>query len=179
MRRIRENCGSLIEEAAGGDPARGALLAALTANESGGSARAYRFEPNNYERLTKLLAGADENVDGLTRPQLEGRLGVVAEGERDTHLKRLAGLHGHTHLPGYCSILWNVPLEALIERRGHFHLAARRLDELCRQFGLEPRRNAAELGRCWNAGHPNGATRSSLYSWRLQTRLKMYLDATE
>ena len=74
MQSIRQVCGGLIAEAAAGDGARGALLAALAASESGGHRQAYRFVPANYLRLQRLLSGEESRVDGLTRAQLETRL---------------------------------------------------------------------------------------------------------
>lgn len=177
MRRIAETCGREIAAATGGDAVRGAMLAAITANESGGWRQTYRFVPANYQKLMALLSGAESNLDGLTRGQLEKSLRVAAsEGERTALLKRLAGLHGYTQIAGYFSIIWKVPLDALAEKGRHFQLAARRLDELCREFQLDPALDPVELGRCWNAGHPNGRTRSPLYSWRLQERMKLSLE---
>ena len=176
MRWIREACGREIAEAAEGDPIRSALLAAITANESGGSRQAYRFAPANYERLLGLLAGNETKVDGVTRAQLEKRLNAVKkESDRALLLKQLAGLHGYTGLPGYLSIVWKEPLEALTEKDRHFQLAAQRLEDVCRQFELDPAKHAAEIGRCWNAGCPNGRMRLAMYSWRLQERIRLYV----
>jgi len=175
MAWIREACGAEIAEAAGGDRAMETLLAAITANESGGCRQAYRFAPENHERLSALLKGAEGEVEGVTGAQLEQRLaGAPNAAEREALLKRLAGLHGYTLLPGYLSIGWGATLEELVEKTKHFRYAARRLEELCRRFGLDPARQAAEVGRSWSAGHPNGRTRSALYSWRLQERMRLY-----
>ncbi len=176
MRRIRGCCGRQIEEAAGGDRRRAALLAALAANESGGSRLAFRFVAENHQRLAALLAGGD-SVEGVTRAALEKRLKQAsAERERAELLKRLAGVHGYTGIPGYLAMVWKVPLETLVDRGRHFELAGRRLEGLCREFGLDPASQAAEIGRAWNAGHPNGRTRSALYSWRLEQRMRLYLQ---
>ena len=175
MRSIREICGRQIEEAAGGDAVLSALLAAITANESGGHRQAYRFDPANHERLAALLRGGEAEVDGVTGAQLEKCLSAArTEAERAALLKKLAGLHGYTQIAGHHSIAWKAPIEELTEKGKHFSFAVLLLERYCREFGLKPGEHAAELGRCWNAGHPYGKTRSALYSWRLRERMKIY-----
>jgi hypothetical protein len=177
MRSIHETCGALIAEAAGGDLVRGALLAAITANESGGCRSTHRFVPAHYQRLLGLLNGAEQEVGGLTRARLEKQLSTAgSDAERAALLKKLAGLYGYTQIPGYYSIVWKIPLEALAEKGRHFQFAALLLDRFCKEFNLDPAVHAAELGRCWNAGHPNGRTRSALYSWRLLERIRLYRE---
>ncbi len=177
MRRIRGTCGRQIEEATQGDMMRAALLAAITANESGGNGLVYRFEPSTYCRLHSLLKGEDEDVEGITREQFENFLnGAKAEAARVALLRKAAGRHGYTQIPGCCAVRWKVPLEALLEKERHFHLAARRLEELRLEFHLNPESHALELGRAWNTGHPMGRTRSPLYSWRLGLRRSLYLQ---
>jgi hypothetical protein len=177
MRSIREACGLEIAEATKGDRNKAALLAAITANESGGSRQAYRFEPDNLEKLRALLAGTVPDVDGLKKEALEKKL-AAAESElaRVELLKKLAGLHGYTLIPGYYSIAAKSTLEGLTDKNKHFHIAAKRLDYFCKEYELDPAVNQASLGRCWNTGHPNGRTRSALYSWRLQERIRLYLE---
>jgi len=175
MERIREACGREIAEATGGDPARSALLAAITANESGGSRQAYRFAPANHLRLQGLLKGAESKVDGLKRAQLEKALSIAhSESEKTTLLQKLAGLHGYTQLAGYFTILWKVPMESLTHKSRHFELAVQRLNQLCEEFQLDPGKNAAELGRYWN---PYAPGRSAMYGWRLQVRMELYLSS--
>lgn len=177
MRSIYETCGPLIAEATSGDPARSALLAAITANESGGCRTTYRFAPAHYQRLLGLLGGAERDMNGLTRAQLEKRLSAaVSEVERAALLKKLAGLYGYTQIPGFYSIVWKAPLEALPEKSRHFRFAVILLERYCKEFGLDPAAHAAEIGRCWNAGHPNGQTHSALYSWRLRERMRLYTE---
>ena len=177
MRWIEQSCGREITEATGGDRVRGALLAAIAANESGGCRQAYRFAPENYQRLLGLLSGGESKVEGLARGPLEKWLSAAAsELQRMELLKKLAGLHGYTLIPGYCAIEWKAPIEALVERERHFSFAARRLERLCRDHHLDPTTQAVEVGRCWNAGHPGGRTRSPLYSWRLRERMRLYLE---
>ncbi len=175
MRLIHETCGRLIAEATGGDAAVSSLLAAITANESGGCRQTFRFAPENYQRLVGLLDGGEKQVDGVTRAQLETRLKAPrTPADREALLKRLAGRHGYTQIAGYYSILWKEPVEALAEKARHFSFAALLLERFCHQFHLDPAVHAAEIGRCWNAGHPSGRTRSALYSWRLQERMRLY-----
>jgi hypothetical protein len=177
MRSIHENCGAAIAEATAGDASWSALLAAITANESGGCRQTYRFAPENHQRLVALLEGSEAKVEGLTRAQLEKALGAAkSDLEHGMLLKKLAGLHGYTQIAGYHSIGWKTSLEALVEKERHFQFAVRLLQRYCEEFGLEPSSHAVELGRCWNAGHPNGATRSPLYSWRLQERMRIYRE---
>lgn len=170
MELIRRNCGRQIEEAVGGDPARAALLAAIAASESGGSRKAFRFEPAIHERLVGLLEGGESSVDGVTRVQLEKKLsGMKSEFERNMLLKRLAGMHGYTLLPGYCSLAWKTTLEALTDKERHFAFAARRLEQICREMELDPETQAGEVAWQWN-----GRSRSALDGWRLRVRMGLY-----
>jgi hypothetical protein len=177
MRSIRESCGAEIAEAMGGDRDREALLAAIVANESGGSRQAFRFDPEVLERLRGLLAGTVEEIEGLKKETLEKRLSAEeSEAARSELLKKLAGLHGYTMIPGYFTIISKTSLEALTDRSKHFHIAGKRLERFCKKFELDPALHAAALGRCWNTGHPNGRTKSALYSWRLQERIRLYRE---
>ena len=176
MLRIRENCGGEIDKATGGDPARSALLAAITANESEGRRAAYRFIPELHDKLLGLLRGGEGKVEGVTKAQLEKYLGTAeTEGERAELLKRLAGLHGYTQLPGYFCVGWKLPLDVLTDRERHFELAVRRLEEIAKDNKLPPDTNPTDLGRYWSNAHPNGNARSALYLWRLQQRMQLYL----
>ncbi len=175
MQWIRESCGKEIAHATGGDAARGALLAAIAANESGGCREAYRFSPANHQKLLALLRGEQSDSGGLTRAQLEKRLGIAAERERTALLKKLAGRHGQTQLAGYHTVVWNVPLEALTDKALHFELAARRLEELCREFELDPATQPLEVGRLWN-GEDGNQLRSGVYAWRLGVRMRLWSE---
>jgi hypothetical protein len=177
MLRIRENCGVEIDKATGGDRTLSAFLAAITANESEGRRQAFRFIPELHHKLLGLLHGSETKVEGVTKAQLEKFLGAAEnEGARHELLKRLAGLHGYTQLPGYCCISWKIPLDTLTDKEKHFELAIRRLEEIATQFKLPPEAEPAELGRHWSAAHPNGKARSALYLWRLQERMRLYLE---
>lgn len=177
MRSIHENCGQVIAEATGGDAVVNSLLAAITANESGGSRQAFRFVPENHQRLIEFLNGGGSQLHGVTRAQVEKRLSAAgSEVERAALLKKLAGLHGYTQIPGYYSIIWKAPVEELAEKTRHFVFAMLLVERICKEFELDPAVHPVELGRCWNAGHPNGRTRSALYSWRLQERMKLYQE---
>jgi hypothetical protein len=180
MRSIHEACGALIREATGDDAAASALIAAIAANESSGQRQAYQFSPGNYNILSELLHGDADKIDGLTGPRLEKRLSAAkSESERLALMKRLAGLHGYTHIPGYYSILWRFPLEALCEKETHFKLAARRLKKICREFRLDPSVDAIEIARRWNGDCMSGAPRSPLYSWRLAERMRLYGETVQ
>ncbi len=180
MQAIFENCGRRIAKATCGDATRNALLAAIAANESGGRRRHYRFSFENYGRLLGLVEGDASSLNGLTRRQLEKRLRDPApETESAALLKKLAGLYGYTQIPGYYSIVWNAPLETLMEEETHFSFAAALLDQICRQFHLDPETQAAAIGRCWNSGHASRRASSALYSWRLVERMKLYRGIEE
>ena len=177
MRSIHESCGAAIAEATGGNREWNALLAGIAANESRGCRSAFRFVPALYQELVALLNGSGPKVDGVTRPQLEKFLGAAgSEAERAALLKKLAGLHGYTHIPGYNAILWKAPLEALTEREGHFGLAVRLLERLSRDHQLDPAKDAAEIGRRWNGGRCCGRTQAAMYGWRLGERMRLYRE---
>jgi hypothetical protein len=179
MQWIRETCGAEIDKATGGDRMKSALVAAITANESEGRRQTFRFVPEIHHKLLGLLSGGESKLEGLTKAQLEKFLsGAQTEAERAELLKRLAGLHGYTQLPGYFCIGWKVPLEALTDKERHFELAMRRLEEISKDHKLPPDTDPAELGRYWSSVHPNGRSRSALYLWRLQQRMQLYLEAS-
>ena len=174
MQWIQGSCGKEITEATGGDAARGALLAAIAANESGGCRDAYRFSPANHQKVVALIRGEESTLSRLTRAALEKWLGKTrSERERAALLKKLAGLHGYTQIAGYYTVIWNVPLEALHDKALHFELAARRLEELCREFELDPETQPIELGRLWNSEDGN-RLRSGVYGWRLGARMRLW-----
>ncbi len=177
MRSIRESCGAWIAEATGGNAELNALLAAITANESRGCRSAFRFVPALHQELVALGNGSGPKVDGLTRAQLDKCLSAAgSDAERAALLKRLAGLHGYTHIPGYNAILWKAPLEALTEKERHFGFAVRLLERLCREHQLDPAKQAAEIGKRWNGGRCCGRTQSALYGWRLGERMRLYRE---
>ncbi len=177
MRSIHESCGALIAQASGGDAAVNALLAGITANESRGCRSAFRFVPALHQELVALSNGSVPKVDGVTRPQLDKCLSVAgSESEKAGLLKRLAALHGYTHIPGCNAILWKAPLEALTEKERHFGFAVRLLERLCREHDLNPAEHAAEIGRRWNGGRCCGRTQSALYAWRLGERMRLYRE---
>jgi len=177
MRSIHESCGALIAEATGGDRERNALLAAIAASESRGCRSAFRFVPALHQELVALWHGSGPKVDGLTRAQLDKCLSAIgSETEKGALLKRLAGLHGYTHIPGYNAIRWKVPLEALSEKERHFGFAARMLERLCQEHRLDPTQHAAEIGRWWNGGRSCGRTQPGLYAWRLGERMRLYRE---
>ena len=176
MSRIREGCGAEIDKVTGGDRKRSALLAAITANESEGRRQAYRFVPELHDQLVALLAGRETKVHGITKAALEKFLAQAeTDGERAELLKRLAGMHGYTQIPGYYCVIWKLPIDALTEKERHFELVQRRLDEISKEHELPPETDPVELGRFWSALQPNGKGRS-LFLWRLQTRIQIYLD---
>ena len=172
MEWIHSSCGREIAEATGGNRSRSALLAALTANESGGRRHRYRFAPGIHERLRELCRAAGE-MDGLTSEQLLERLGRAGSEEaKAALLKMLAGLHGYTQMPGYLSVRWGVPVEEFLDPGRHFQYAARRLEDLCSRLGWDAEGNAEGLGRLWTG--ETGNARSGIYGWRLRKRMRLY-----
>jgi hypothetical protein len=177
MPLLHESCGIFIATASGGCAAASAFLAAITANETAGRRQAYRFSPANYEKLAELAKGEIPEFDHVTPLALEGYLTSAKRGvDRAALMKRLAGDHGYTHLPGYCSVLWGLPLEALVSKNQHFELAMRRLSQICREFHLDPAVHPLEIARRWNGGDMGGRAGSGVYSWRLMERIKAYRE---
>jgi hypothetical protein len=74
MRRVATRCGAEIARACRYSSVPAAFLAALVANESGGNARAARFEPSVYNHLRALAEGRRPRFGGIRREALEAEV---------------------------------------------------------------------------------------------------------
>lgn len=74
MRRVAARCGAEIARACHYSSVPRAFVAALVANESGGNARAARFEPSVYNHLLALSQGRRVHYGGIRREVLEAEV---------------------------------------------------------------------------------------------------------
>jgi hypothetical protein len=175
-----------------------AFLMALVANESGGNARAMRFEPAVYRHLKLLAEGKAAKYGGLSQPRLEeeiaemlrpkgetfhaahlGEVFAAAHGAeiaaaQDEALRELATSWGYTQIMGYHMVGRAGTVRDLLEPRFHFRVALELLAEFAERYQLDPTREFAELFRCWNTGQPYGETTDRAYVAKGLARMEIY-----
>ena len=174
LRSIRKVCGREIEEAVEGDPRRCAVLAALTANGSGGSAGARRFSPALYENLRQKLQGVRLPAVLASRRELERYLKKHGQGSERDGLRRLGSLYGYTLIPGYHCARWKIRLEELKDASSHFFHANRLIEDYRGKYRLDLEEDLARLGHLWAGEQGLGGTKTSMYVGRLRMRVDLY-----
>ena len=174
LRSIRNVCGREIEKAAEGDPRRCSVLAALTANGSGGSTDARRFSPVLYENLRQKLQGERLPTVLASRRELESYLKKCGQGSERDALRLLGSLHGYTLIAGYHCARWKIPLDELKDGSSHFLQANRLIENFCSKYRLDPEEDLARLGHLWAAEQGLGGTKTSMYIGRLRMRVDLY-----
>ena len=175
LRSIRKVCGREIEEAAEGDPRRCSVLAALTANGSGGSPDARRFSPVLYENLRQKLQGGERLPTVLaSRREMESYLKKYGQGSEQDTLRLLGSLHGCTLIAGYHCARWKIPLDELKDASSHFFHANRLIEDFCSKYRLDPEADLARLGHLRAAEQGLGGTKTSMYVGRLRMRVDLY-----
>ncbi len=185
MARIRERWGRTIGEASHVASFPPEFLAALIANESGGSPEARRFEPQVYERLTNLPAQA---------------------GIRDPEKRRVAASSlGLTQIMGYHAVRRGVDPARLFDPEFNLRFAVQMLADFAGRWDLDSRLRGndtqavtpapavvpakagthrgftpagvyAALFRCWNTGSPKGKTHDPNYIAKGLARMKIYAE---
>jgi hypothetical protein len=198
LRRVRARCHAAFAEACRYSSVPTAFLAALVANESGGNAKAMRFEPAVYRHLKSLAAGARPTYAGRRREELEREIAEMLHpksatfhahflsatwGEalakelaacRDEALRELATSWGYTQIMGYHLIGRPGTVLDLREPRFHFRLALELLADFAERFQLDLAREFAEMFRCWNTGQPYGQTTDPRYVEKGLRRMESY-----
>jgi hypothetical protein len=164
-----------------------AFLGALVAGESGGDPEAVRFEPGVYRRLQALAEGRCSAYAGLTRHALSRAVDKLraaaalpcpappaAGAGPDATLRSLASSWGLTQIMGYHLAGRAGTVRDLLEPRFHLRLALELLGRFAERFQLDPRREFAELFRCWNTGQPYGQTSDPAYVEKGLRRMEIY-----
>jgi hypothetical protein len=172
------------------------LVAALTANESGGDPDAHAFEPGVYGQLRAVIKGeqpvfgsivaadlvrlAEEDIEAqaeksaLQMIQEARQFPGVSPAVQEKVLRQMATSWGLTQIMGYQTIERKKTMRYLLNPASHYQFAVELLEELGRRFHLNPSKDAEPLFRCWNAGHPDGKTFDPDYVLRGVQRLRLY-----
>src|SRR5437016_11821734 len=151
--RVFQRCHAAIVHACQSSSVPPEFLGALTANESGGNARAARFEPAVYRHLGAVIAGESPAYGSLAADALQAKLGLVAHRKsedyhaqflnppfaaeqrsvlselEDETLRELSTSWGYTQIMGYHLVGRAGAVPDLLEPDFHFLLALRLLAE--------------------------------------------------
>lgn len=176
--RVFERCHPAIVTACKSSTVPPEFLGALTANESGGDARAARFEPAVYRHLAAVVSGESPAYGSIHADDLRAELGRVLHPKADdfhTHflqpafgsnhrralaalpdegLRELATSWGFTQIMGYHMVGREGNVRELLEPGFHYRVALELLAEFGAAFELDLAREFSEMFSCWNAGQP-------------------------
>lgn len=201
--RVFRRCHAFIAEACAVSSLPVEFLAALVANESGGNQLAARFEPSVYRHLKAVAEGKARAYAGARREDLEEEIAEMLHPKADSYharyltspfganhreeiaasedeaLRELATSWGFTQIMGYHQVGRPGTVRDLLEPRTHFRNALGLLAEFAADFQLDPRREFAELFRCWNTGQPYGKTFDPDYVERGLARMEIYRQVVE
>ncbi|MGH9358205.1 MAG: hypothetical protein ACRD22_06620 [Terriglobia bacterium] len=198
MQRIYERFHRYMATAIATTDLPAAFLAALTANESGGSPDTSCFEPEIYERLKFVVTGQaaafgsisledlvsafDQNFQGrdqkfqtwltVSRPGPEAARIITKSEEED--LRAFATSWGLTQIMGYHVIGSRIALRDLVDPGSNYRHAVNLLTGFARHFGLSFGRDWEALFRCWNTGRPQGKTFDPEYVSKGLRRMNLY-----
>lgn len=174
------------------------FLAALVANESGGNARALRFEPAVYDHLAAVAKGARAGYGAVSQKLLEAEMadalhpkaasyhahflaesfaerGASAlETTADEVLRELATSWGFTQIMGYHMIWRGGEPRELLDPGFHFSMALDLLAQFAESYQLDVGREFRELFGCWNTGRPYGETTDPNYVENGLRRMGVY-----
>ena len=198
VERVFARCHGVLVEACAYSSVAPEFLGALVANESGGDARAARFEPAVYRHLKALARGASPAYGSLRREALEAEVADMLhpkaqqfhaleltpafaaahrpalETLEDEALRELATSWGYTQVMGYHLVGRPGTVRDLVEPRFHFRLALELLAEFAERYQLDLAAEFEELFRCWNTGQPYGQTTDPSYVANGLRRLEIY-----
>ena len=184
MLRVRTICGAAIEEAVRNTPYPPALLAALTANESGGNLAATRFESGVLGQLAQVIVGHRANFGSIGAEDLKLFCsGSPARSFSDMLLAlgNLATSWGPTQIMGYQALAGHYPLGDLSSLDRHYGHAVKMLDDFAARFNLGPPFEEGEVNwlrffYCWNTGQPDGKLTDPNYAVNGVARMATYLS---
>lgn len=182
MAAIHSKYGSWINQAAEGTPFPPALLAALTANESGLDESAARFEPSAYESLSFVVIGKKAEYQGIGALDLTKYLENLTPPATVLSMVNLATSWGPTQIMGWQALKRGYAIAELTNLETHYLRATDVLRDIGRQFNTilpPPGGQVAADGwaawfHCWNAGSPTGKTFDPNYPANGVRRLALY-----
>ena len=176
MQKIKAACDPWIAAAIAGTPFPAALLAALTANESGGNPAAARFEPAVMGQLAMTLTGRRANFGTIGAQDLLDELGVVTDPRTIVRqLMNLATSYGPTQIMGYEALAGHYDIADLSNLQKHYPRAVAMLEDFRKRFDIATDGSDwAEFFDCWNTGRPHAQTADPMYISRGLARLTLY-----
>lgn len=196
--RVVARCHALILEACSRSSVPPEFLGALAASESGGDARAARFEPAVYRHLKSVASGESARYGGIgaeglgteIEDMLHPKAGdyharfLIAPFDanhrrelvalEDDAVRELATSWGYTQIMGYHMVGRSGTVRELLEPHFHFRLALELLAEFAADYQLDLRQEFAEMFRCWNTGQPYGKTYDPDYVENGLRRISLY-----
>jgi len=200
VERVYERCHQNILQACAYSSVPPEFLGALTANESGGNAKAARFEPAVYRHLKAVVSGeapayagirageldaeiaemlhpkaGDFHARFLTAPFAEQHRAEIAALEEEA-LRELASSWGFTQIMGYHLIGRKGTVRDLLDAAFNFRLAIELLAEFAGRYELDLAREFEEMFRCWNTGSPYGVTFDPEYARKGLLRMEIYRE---
>lgn len=182
MARVRDACGAAIAAAVKSTPYPASLLAALTANESGGDATKTRFEPSIFAKFGQIVvaleAGHETNYGAIGAQDLVKWCAKPGRSFAESTLAmvNLATSWGPTQIMGYEALAGGFPLGDLTDVDKHFPHTAEILDQFQGRWHLTIGIQAPwdPFFRCWNTGRPDGQTFDPQYVANGLARMATY-----
>lgn len=178
MAKIKTTCGPWIDAAVEGTPYPATLLAALTANESGGDPAVTRFEPAVLGQLALTVIGRKANFGALggedigtyVRDEIPGDLAALVK-----LLVNLATSWGPMQIMGYEALADHYSFSDLPTLDKHYPHAIPMLEDFRKRFDISITGNAwGQFFDCWNTGRPHAKTFDPQYVPRGLDRMNLY-----
>ncbi len=200
LERVFARCHAAIVVACSHSTLPPSFLGALVANESGGNARAARFEPAVYRHLRGVADGKAQLYSGIHAADLDAEFDEMLHPKadafhqrsltpefRDRHSPELAALEdealrelatswGFTQIMGYHMVGRSGTVRDLLDAGFHFRVAVELLNEFAQEFALDPSLEFEPLFRCWNTGSPYGVTFAPDYVRKGIERIEIYRE---
>ena len=203
MERIFDGCDRLMRMACAFSSVPVAFLAGLVANESGGDARAMRFEPAVYDHLAAVAQGGRPAYGAIGQKALEAEIEDALHPKSDSYhahfltasfaersasalgetpdeaLRELATSWGYTQIMGYHMIWRGGEARDLLDPDFHFSMALELVAQFAESYQLDVRCEFRELFGCWNTGRPYGETTDPRYVENGLRRMAIYRQVEE
>jgi len=198
--QVYERCRGAISEACESSSVPPEFLGALTANESGGDARAARFEPAVFRHLAAVVSGQSPSYGAIHADDLRAELASVLHPKADDFhahflppafganhraslaalpdegLRELATSWGYTQIMGYHMVGRAGTVRDLLDPAFHYRVAIELLAEFAAAFQLDLTREFSEMFSCWNTGRPYGKCYSPRYVENGLHRMELYAE---
>jgi hypothetical protein len=188
METIHARWGAAIDAACKTSAVPPAFLAALVANESGGSPDAKRFERAVLSSLWELLQGRTASFGSIGRNDVLAFLtapdsrtpavpptGFVSQLARSLQqLDGLATSWGLTQVMGYEALAFSCTLADLHNPVSELRISLRLLAQFAERYQLDLAKDFQSLFDCWNTGRPHAPTADPDYIPNGLARMQIY-----